>query len=319
MKYSTIGKAEGMWNRAICNVMKNMATRRYYLRLSLLSSLAIVSVSLSTNATAGLYSGVEYDALIAFYGSTNGASWTISSNWGAGNACDWYGVSCDQNTTPADNTSHVVAINLPNNKLTGTLPALTAFAQLVILEVRTNRLTGSIPSLGGLANLTFFDVGGNQLSGSIPSFNNSTAIDNFIAASNQLSGSIPSLTELINLSNFDVGGNQLTGPIPDLTGLTNLSSFIVQENLLTGPIPALDASPALQILSVGGNQLSGQVPAAPSSLIASLSTLCPNLLDTTPQPSIDPAWNAATNYSPWWANPFPNNKCDDTFTNGFGG
>jgi len=57
------------------------------------------------------------------------------------------------------------------------------------------------------------------------------------------------------------------------------------------------------------------VPAAPESLL--FASLCPNPLDTTPQESIDAAWNAATGFTPWPANPFPNNNCDDLFAGAF--
>jgi hypothetical protein len=73
-----------------------------------------------------------------------------------------------------------------------------------------------------------------------------------------------------------------------LSGLSNLRQFHVEFNLLTGGIPA-----------------------APPSLIS--ASLCPNPLDTTPQPNIDSAWNQAAGFTPWWAQPFATNRCDDLF------
>jgi len=51
---------------------------------------------------------------------------------------------------------------------------------------------------------------------------------------------------------------------------------------------------------VSSNQLTGNVPSVPSpnALVAGGSRLCPNLLSLTPEP----AWNAATGVTPWYAN-----------------
>src|SRR6185369_940759 len=77
----------------------------------------------------------------------------------------------------------------------------------------------------------------------------------------------------------------------------NLINFSVSANQLTGGIPTLDGL-ALQNFYVGANNLTGDVPAAPASLIAGGSSLCDNPLNHTP----DPAWDAATGNSPWYAN-----------------
>ena len=191
-------------------------------------------------AHAELLSGPEYVALQALYSSTNGSSWTTNSGWNTGDACQWYGVVCDQDSTGTP--SHVTDLLLPSNNLTGTLPALTAFT---------------------------------------------------------------------NVFNFNVSGNSLTGSIPALAGLTNLGAFAFSHNKLTGSIPALTGLTNLSEFEVDHNQLTGAVPAAPPSI--SFAILCPNPLDTT----ASTAWDTATGFAPWWANPYPNNKCDDVFTNGF--
>jgi hypothetical protein len=40
------------------------------------------------------------------------------------------------------------------------------------------------------------------------------------------------------------------------------------------------------------------------------------LLDIPLPSKADDAWNVATGFSPWWATPFANNRCDDIFTDG---
>jgi len=132
-----------------------------------------------------------------------------------------------------------------------------------------------------------------------------------------LTGTIPALTGLTNLGYFAVYSNQLTGTIPALTGLTSLNYFAVYSNQLTGSIPALTGLTTLAYFYVGSNRLTGAVPALPHALQA--ASLCPNPLSTTSQPTIDPAWNAATGHAPWFAFPYANNKCDDIFFADLGG
>lgn len=337
----------------------NQRLRRRGSRLAFALLLATVAPSA---ALAGLHSGVQYDALTTLYTSTNGATWTNHTGWGSGDACGWYGIVCDQNATPSDNTSNVIGINLYSNNLTGTLPSLagvpslqsiiilsshqlggsiqflaglsnlkiveiaddqltgtipslTGWANLQIFYVPFNQLDGSIPSLAGLTNLQQFTADGNQLTGSIPALTGLTALLSFSAPNNLLTGSIPDLSGLTKLSDFEVQYNRLTGTLPTLTGLTSLGSFKARSNRLTGPIPVVAGLTKLQLFDLGNNQLTGMVPAAPASLTN--ATLCPNPLDTTPQLAIDPAWDTATHFTPWWANPYPNNNCDDTFTGRF--
>src|SRR6185369_19004 len=142
-----------------------------------------------------------------------------------------------------------------------------------------------------------FEAFGNQLTGPIPSLQGLSNLQDFYVWSNQLSGTIPSLVGLTNLHTFIAFNNRLTGSIPSLQGLPNLINFSVSANQLTGGIPTLDGL-ALQNFYVGANNLTGDVPAAPASLIAGGSSLCDNPLNHTP----DPAWDAATGNSPWYAN-----------------
>jgi hypothetical protein len=113
-----------------------------------------------------------------------------------------------------------------------------------------------------------------------------------------------------------VGLNQLTGSLPDLTGLTNLVVFSVGHNRLEGSVPELIGLTNLQLFDIANNRLEGYLPYPPPNL--QLALVCPNPL-TFPSVvvGVDPKWDAATGYSPWWAAPFASNACDDLFTNDF--
>lgn len=260
----------------------------------------------------------ERQVLLNLYSSTNGADWMTRTNWNgaAGTECTWYGITCDAGQT------HVLRVNLADNNLTGTLPAisdltamqyfdvgdnqiggslpsLTGLSQLDVFQGRTNRFTGPIPSLAGLTNLSLFEVKENQLSGPIPSLAGLTTLQYFFVSSNRLTGNIPPLTGLSSLVQFYVSYNQLTGPIPSLAGLGNLTTLSVSHNQLTGPIPSLAGLDSLMYFRVEGNRLSGPPPAVPAPtnvLVPGLSRLCPNPLELT----ADPAWDTATGSTPWY-------------------
>ena|ERR1700733_12198678 len=172
-------------------------------------------VFLATLAATAAYGDIpssERSALLTFFSSTGGSGWTDHTNWSgaSGTECTWFGVVCD------GIQSHVAGIVLPNNHLTGTLPALTAFTNLQNFDVDTNAITGTLPAINTLSSMQSFSVFNNKFTGSIPSLTGLSALQNIDVDTNQLTGSIPSLTGLSNLQTFVAFGNQLTGSIPSL-------------------------------------------------------------------------------------------------------
>lgn len=271
-------------------------------------------LALAQSATAGLHSGPEYDALVALYNATGGPAWSNATNtWGTGDACSWFGVSCDQDGTTGDNTSHVTGVDLTNNNLTGSLPPLSGLSKLKVFDVGSNRLSGTIPAIATLTDLTHFYVYSNQMSGGLPVVNGLTQLQVLDVDSNQLSGTLANMQNATSLITFNASNNQFSGSIPDLSAFAALKYLALSKNQLSGPVPALNAN--LANFYVGYNRLSGALPPAPTSLTS--ASLCPNLLDTTPQPAIDPAWNAATFVTPWWETPFATNRCDEIYFNDF--
>ena len=208
------------------------------------------------------------------------------------------------------------------NSLTGTIPDLSGLSNLWMFAVSRNQLTGPIPSLAGLTNLNQFTAWDNQLSGPLPSLAGLANLVTFAAQDNLLTGPIPALAGVTKLELLYVGNNRLTGSIPDLSGLVNLRDVYLAVNQLTGSIPALAGLANLQYFNVETNQLSGTLPAlaglanlrslrvrnnrlggsvppvpSPSALANGQSALCPNAFNRTP----DPAWDAATGETPWYA------------------
>ena len=88
----------------------------------------------------------DYNALMAFYNSTNGQDWDNQNGWAdgaAGISCEpcadqWEGIECDNN--------RVIEIFLRNNNLVGTLPEnLTQLLPNVRVNLGNNDLHGCIP------------------------------------------------------------------------------------------------------------------------------------------------------------------------------
>jgi hypothetical protein len=291
----------------------------------------------------------ERQVLVNLYNATNGGAWTSNANWcngacpgsgtptfnSAGSECTWYGITCDSGQ------AHVTAVALANNHLAGTLPALGGLTRLQYFTVESNdlsgalpalgaladlqtfyagynRLSGSIPALSGLANLGDFNVAHNQLTGAVPGIGGLASLYSFSVADNRLTGSVASVGAQANLRVFDVGGNQLTGSIPALSGAPELLRAAFDRNRLSGTIPTLPGK--LYSAQFAFNALSGSVPAAPASLFTpsafASSRLCPNPLATSASAN-DAGWNGATGYAPWWATPYPGNRCDDLQADGF--
>jgi len=225
----------------------------------------------------------EYNALVEFYNSTNGTSWSDKTNWlSHQNVSEWYGITATD--------GHITAINLSENNLSGTLPTeIGVFSNLITLNLDhnaisgeipaeignlsnlaelnlwINKLTGNIPTeLGNLTNLTVLDIGYNQLTGVVPSTLGALSnLEHIWLNDNQLDGEIP--LELGNLSNLQMLGfstNQFSGEIPsELGNLNNLIYLSLFSNSLTGTIPVeIGALSNLTNLYLHDNQLAGSIP-----------------------------------------------------------
>ena len=134
-------------------------------------------------------------ALTAFYNATGGANWGNNTNWLSDRTLgDWYGVT-------TDTTGRVVALDLFENHLTGTIPSEVGnLANLTRLNLRDNQLTGTISAeLSNLINLVELDLNSNQLSGTIPAeLGNLANLQYLILYNNELNRAIP--TELGKLT-----------------------------------------------------------------------------------------------------------------------
>ena len=108
---------------------------------------------------------VECEALVDFYFSTEGESWTNKTDWFSADPCNptpWYGVACL--------SGHVHTLGFMSNNLAGTLPAsIGDLPSLTQLWLPNNQIGGAIPAqLGSLTNVWQMSLVYNNFSGPIP-------------------------------------------------------------------------------------------------------------------------------------------------------
>ena len=108
--------------------------------------------------------GVRY-ALAAAYFAWNGSHWVNGTNWlTSTDYCDWHGVTCDIK-------GNVTSLDLFANNLAGTIPPELALVKsLVALNVPNNHLVGTLPAgtILAIPGLDIINVANNSLSGTIP-------------------------------------------------------------------------------------------------------------------------------------------------------
>lgn len=158
----------------------------------------------------------EVDILIEFYSATGGENWTNNTGWIDGvsntdcNYCNWYGISCDQN-------SKITDINLSYNNLNGTIPpSLASLDKLENLILSSNNLVGNIPDIFySMLSLNKIDLSGNGLSGELPiSIESNPSLRELWLADNALNGKLPNFVNTRNIRSLYLQDNQFTNCIP---------------------------------------------------------------------------------------------------------
>lgn len=97
-------------------------------------------------------------ALNAIFDTMGGANWTDATNWQSGDVSTWFGVTL--NATQ----DRVIRLELPNNELTGTLPAsIDQLDALEFLDLSSNRIDALATQFSGLVNAIDINLNGNRL------------------------------------------------------------------------------------------------------------------------------------------------------------
>lgn len=156
-------------------------------------------------------------ALVDLYNMTNGAGWTDNTGWDLGAAgtncapCTWYGVTCD-------NQDNVIAIDLFNNNLNGTVPgSMEDLTKLRSLKLFVNNLTGPFPDIWtNMSDLEFIDLSNNQFTGTMPSsLGNLLKLTTLYIENNDMTGNLlPEIGDLPNIDVYWAKGNDFSGCFP---------------------------------------------------------------------------------------------------------
>lgn len=175
-----------------------------------LLSLAVIAVCSSLQFTSckkkgsipNVTSKAEFQALKDFYKATGGENWT--KKWDTTNTdiTTWYGVTMSDGesfTTDQDGTfvRNIVAISLPNNNLSGSLPAsLINLSDLKELNLSNNTIGGEIPASLDKLRVSILNLSNNNFTGNINSlFSNYrssfSSIKNIDITNNLFSGDFP--------------------------------------------------------------------------------------------------------------------------------
>ncbi|KAL8059873.1 hypothetical protein ABFX02_03G115600 [Erythranthe guttata] len=189
-------------------------------------------------------------------------SWKESSD----SPCQFYGVSCDQET------GFVTEISLDNKSLSGVLSSsLSMLQNLTSLSLPSNTISGSLPiELTKCRNLKVLNFSDNYLNGSIPNLSSLTNSEKLDLSDNNLSGKFPSwvvsLTRLVALGLGD--NNYDEGEIPkDIGDLKSLYWLYLAGSNLRGEIPeSIFELEALGTLDICKNKISGRFPESISKL-----------------------------------------------------
>ncbi|GMI63605.1 hypothetical protein like AT3G47570 [Hibiscus trionum] len=214
----------------------------------------------------------------------------LAISWNASNSvCKWAGVSC------GGIHERVVALNLTNMNLTGTIPPhLGNLSFLHSLDLSSNHFYGHLPKqLGQLHRLRLAQFSYNGLNGEIPTsifnisslkiisfaYNNLSGnlpddlcqhlpnLEALHLKTNELSGNIPSsIGECINLQILSLSVNKFRGIIPtSIWNSTMLEKLFLYDNNLEGKLPPMTNVPKLDELILWGNKLSGNIPTSISN------------------------------------------------------
>lgn len=171
----------------------------------------------------------DRDALELVYQYTGGDQWHEQAGWmSADDPCTWYGVTCDE-------TGAVVAVELPDNGLAGTLPdALGTMSALERLDLSANDIGGQIPGDWQNLQLSALNLAGNRIEGGIlPALRalSTEAVVSLDLSDNQLSGTIPE--EILALEFISIWDYALvTEPLPLLNLCGNELELPEDETLV---------------------------------------------------------------------------------------
>eukprot|EP00698_Gefionella_okellyi_P015981 TRINITY_DN4545_c0_g1_i1.p1 TRINITY_DN4545_c0_g1~~TRINITY_DN4545_c0_g1_i1.p1 ORF type:complete len:2281 (-),score=531.88 TRINITY_DN4545_c0_g1_i1:432-6551(-) len=155
--------------------------------------------------------------------------------------------------------SALTKLGLSSNAFTGGLPlSFTNLTNLSDLNLGNNRLVGTIPALYSLLRVSSIQLQGNALIGTIPFGSTNSLLRIINVANNKLNGTLPLLLSALSLVSLDVSNNTLSGTIPAyLNSQLNLTTLNLCYNNMSGFVPSAIFSFPHQSLCLSNNSFDG--------------------------------------------------------------
>lgn len=218
----------------------------------------------------------ERAILVGLFAATGGGAWRANDNWGTNtDPCwdSWYGVTCDEH-------GHVVALELSDNNLVGTLPSnLGGLTSLLKLDMSTsapsysthtnryaNKISGPLPSFLRATRIEDIEISGNAFNSWPPDlYLNGKTLRSLSASFNSFTDLPRYLLKMTRLHTLELNNNLINDAFPiDFGYLTNARFVHLQYNQLRGTIPSsIIGMTNIRSLDLSHNaQLTGQIPEA---------------------------------------------------------
>jgi Leucine-rich repeat (LRR) protein len=189
-------------------------------------------------------------ALVDFYKSTKGATWSKNTNWLTNKpVSQWYGVRAEANRVSA------ISFETANN-LKDSIPAsIGNLTGLKELDLNFNYISFLPPEIGGLKALERLHLRSNQLQALPLEIVELKSLKELELSENYLTGLPDSLGSLENLEVLALENNKLTEIPSSLGNLRHLKTLIISGNLIPAIPPSVSRMASLSILNVGLNPI----------------------------------------------------------------
>ena len=209
----------------------------------------------------------EVAALKRLYNYIGSASPTVQS-WKVGGSFNgdpcanhWKGVSC--------RNMHVVALDLSQSGLSGTMPQVPELIWLERLRLNNNNLGGAVPShLANLTRLRHVDLSNNRFT-SVPaavfSYKLHACLASLLLRNNALTRYPDQLQHMRKIEHLDLAFNSMVSNVPDFSPALPLVHLDLSHNFLIGKLPALPVQ-TLVSADFSRNRFNGTVPGQWSTL-----------------------------------------------------
>ncbi|XP_072146398.1 receptor-like protein EIX1 [Setaria viridis] len=134
----------------------------------------------------------------------------------------------------------------------------TTFAKAIALDISNNKISGTLPKCMEIMSVEQLYLGSNKLTGHIPRLPRKI----LVLFSNYITGQLPgSVCDLQSLIILDLDNNLLGGELPNCNGMRSLKCLQLRNNSFSGQFPSfLQSSTGLILLDLSQNKFSGRLP-----------------------------------------------------------